>query len=713
MFDFIKRFWSKKDDQVLPMEFKSSHLLQFMHGTQGNVIAFNRYSVTEIIEHFQSVAPLNTAVMKIANAVGSLPCKIVDKRTGKVQEGLHPFLELLNHPNDELQQTKKDFLRDATIWKLLEGDTYIQADGKFNKPPIRLSILHPSCMIPIAGPTGFVEQFQYSSVGGVSIDFQKDPRTNKFLTKNKMQELIHLANFNAEQCRGALTGDPEVLPLFYEVNNYLLSSMHNVALLRNGARPSGAFILKKDSSDNPAVLSKEEFKRLRKQVDSFSGPGSAGRPYILEGGMSWQSLSENAKDMDFASLKDRSEQQIYKNLGVPIQLIMDVGATFNSMAASRLGFYEDTVLPMADDLFDFLSTKLLSRYPGGDNLKLVIDREKVDALALKRAEFVKSVEERRTLTLNEKRELLGSGPLPDGDVIVNMSGTIINIGSDAPSDDTQDNVAPNNNVDANAGKNLRIEKKDFEPEDLGAIIGAIGSPTVFSDIAPLINEVFTDVIEEFGAEFVTEIGVISLFELNDRVTTFVRAHTGEFITQINEATLNRLKQVVVEAIEGDFTGPEIIAAVEGVFDSRRSDASLKRISQTETTRLAGFSSNESMAQSGIEKKEWLAVKDGKTRDTHEELDGQVQDVTQPFINTDGATAQSPGGFGIADQDIECRCVSAPVFETKELVLRSDDERKTLWLKREQFRMTAEQQIESMARSVFTIQLTKIIQLLNR
>ncbi len=708
MLDFIKRFWSKKDDQLLqPMEIKSSHLVSFMHNTQGNVVAFNRYSVNDIIEHFQSVAPLNTAVMMIADAVGSLPLKIINKRTRQVQEGMHPFLELLEHPNNELQQTKKDFFRDAIIWKLLEGDTYIQADGMFTRPPIRLSVLHPSCLIPLSSSTGFIDQFQYSAVGGVFIDFQKDLRTGKFLTKDRQRELIHLANFNANQCRGALTGDPEVLPLFYEVNNYLLSSMHNVSLLRNGARPSGAFILKKDSSDNPAVLSKEEFKRLRRQVDSFSGPDSAGRPYILEGGMSWQSLSENAKDMDFAELKDRSEQQIYKNLGVPIDLIMAVGATFNNKASSELAFYQRTVLPRADDLFDFLSTKILSRYPGGENLKLVVDRENVDALALKRAEFVQSVEERKTLTLNEKRKILGSAPLPDGDIIVNTSGTIIQIGADAQA------TAEPNNVDANAGKNLQIEIKARTPEDLGAIIGAVGSPTVFADIAPVINEVFTNVVEELGAEFVTEIGVVALFELNERVTTFVRAHTGEFITQINEATLNQLREVVVEAIREDFTGKEIVDAVEDVFDNRRSAASLKRISQTETTRLAGFSSNESMTQSGIDKKEWLAVKDGKTRDTHEALDGQIQDVTQPFVNIDGATAQAPGGFGIADEDIECRCVSAPVFETKELVIRSDDERKTLWLKREHFRMSAEQQIESMARGVFSIQLAKILQLLER
>lgn len=57
-------------------------------------------------------------------------------------------------------------------------------------------------------------------------------------------------------------------------------------------------------------------------------------------------------------------------------------------------------------------------------------------------------------------------------------------------------------------------------------------------------------------------------------------------------------------------------------------------------------------------KQWDCTLDKRTRKTHIELDGQTRELDQPFkIPSTGATAQYPGGFGIAKEDIRCRCVS--------------------------------------------------------
>lgn len=57
-------------------------------------------------------------------------------------------------------------------------------------------------------------------------------------------------------------------------------------------------------------------------------------------------------------------------------------------------------------------------------------------------------------------------------------------------------------------------------------------------------------------------------------------------------------------------------------------------------------------------KQWDSTLDRKTRSTHIELDGQLRKIDQPFkIPSTGATAQYPGAFGIAKEDINCRCVS--------------------------------------------------------
>ena len=55
-------------------------------------------------------------------------------------------------------------------------------------------------------------------------------------------------------------------------------------------------------------------------------------------------------------------------------------------------------------------------------------------------------------------------------------------------------------------------------------------------------------------------------------------------------------------------------------------------------------------------KQWDSTIDRRTRATHVELDGQLREIDQPFkIPSTGATAMYPGGFGIAKEDINCRC----------------------------------------------------------
>lgn len=55
-------------------------------------------------------------------------------------------------------------------------------------------------------------------------------------------------------------------------------------------------------------------------------------------------------------------------------------------------------------------------------------------------------------------------------------------------------------------------------------------------------------------------------------------------------------------------------------------------------------------------KEWVSTLDSVTRQTHVELDGQVRELEEEFeIPSTGARAMYPGGFGLACEDVNCRC----------------------------------------------------------
>ena len=54
-------------------------------------------------------------------------------------------------------------------------------------------------------------------------------------------------------------------------------------------------------------------------------------------------------------------------------------------------------------------------------------------------------------------------------------------------------------------------------------------------------------------------------------------------------------------------------------------------------------------------KQWDSTLDAKTRPTHQEMDGQIVEVDKPFTSPDGNTAMYPGDFGVASEDVNCRC----------------------------------------------------------
>lgn len=53
-------------------------------------------------------------------------------------------------------------------------------------------------------------------------------------------------------------------------------------------------------------------------------------------------------------------------------------------------------------------------------------------------------------------------------------------------------------------------------------------------------------------------------------------------------------------------------------------------------------------------KQWDSTLDGRTRDSHRKLDGQIRELDEPF-EVNGMTAMQPGDFGDPAEDCNCRC----------------------------------------------------------
>ena len=93
-----------------------------------------------------------------------------------------------------------------------------------------------------------------------------------------------------------------------------------------------------------------------------------------------------------------------------------------------------------------------------------------------------------------------------------------------------------------------------------------------------------------------------------------------------------------------------------------SEADLKkayRIARTEGGRVqneAKFEVMKRAKENGADVvKQWDSTIDKRTRKTHMQLDGQIRELDEPF-EIEGNKAMYPHDFGIAEEDINCRCV---------------------------------------------------------
>ncbi len=92
-----------------------------------------------------------------------------------------------------------------------------------------------------------------------------------------------------------------------------------------------------------------------------------------------------------------------------------------------------------------------------------------------------------------------------------------------------------------------------------------------------------------------------------------------------------------------------------------------RIVRTESHRVvetAHYLGYLEVEDQGLEtEKQWIATLDNKTRDSHASLDGTQIPLKEDFISILGNRAPYPGAFGVAEEDVNCRCTVIQVYAT--------------------------------------------------
>ncbi|WP_417498071.1 phage portal protein [Maricaulis sp.] len=272
-------------------------------------------------EGFERNAITHRCVRLIAEAAAAVPLKASDAAVQALIDAPNP-----DQSGPELWENFHGFLQVA-------GNAYLELVS-LDGAPRELHVLRPDRMRVLPGAQGRPQGWEYA-VNGTKRRFERDRATGR-------APVFHIKLFHP--------GDD-----YYGLSPIQAAAraldLHNAggewakALLDNAARPSGALIF----DGGEGRMSPDQFDRLKAELeDNHTGPGNAGRPLLLEGGLDWKPMALSPADMDFTAARREAAREIALAFGVPPLLLGLPGDnTYANYREANLAFWRQTVSPLA------------------------------------------------------------------------------------------------------------------------------------------------------------------------------------------------------------------------------------------------------------------------------------------------------------------------------------------------------------------------------
>jgi phage portal protein BeeE len=144
------------------------------------------------------------------------------------------------------------------------------------------------------------------------------------------------------------------------------------------------------------------------------------------------------------------------------------------------------------------------------------------------------------------------------------------------------------------------------------------------------------------------------------VTEYITSRANQLAGQVTQTTYDAITDQLTQGVLEGESIDDLAARIRSVFanaDTARSVtiARTEVISAFNGAAVAGASS---LPSDVVIAQEWIATRDGRTRDAHAAVDGQVQLIGSPF-DVAGTAAAYPGDPALpASQTVNCRCAVA-------------------------------------------------------
>jgi HK97 family phage portal protein len=354
-------------------------------------------------EGYQENVVVYKCVNEISNGASAIKFNVFDK---DIKLDNHPILNLLERPNP--LQAGNEFFKALYSYLLLSGNSYILRNigGQLIK---ELWLLRPDRVVIKPSNNLIPKSYCYKLSGKVVAEYDVDKETG-------MSDVKHFKMWNPLDDYYGLS---PIRAASADIDQHNFAAKHNVNLLMNGARPSGAIIFRpRDEAGMSVQLTESQRQQLMTDLElRFQGSDNAGRAMLLEGDFDWKEMGLSPKDMDFLQLKNMSARDIAMCFGVPSQLVgIPDSQTYSNIQEARLALYEETIIPLMKRIESDLNEYLSPLY--GENIRIKYDYDSIPAMAERRKRLYENVTiavREGIISRNEARERLGMEPITGGD----------------------------------------------------------------------------------------------------------------------------------------------------------------------------------------------------------------------------------------------------------------------------------------------------------
>lgn len=150
--------------------------------------------------------------------------------------------------------------------------------------------------------------------------------------------------------------------------------------------------------------------------------------------------------------------------------------------------------------------------------------------------------------------------------------------------------------------------------------------------------------------------IVDAVQTDSKISTNLYTRLGEDVSYLKKSIRAELSRGIANGLTWVEMAAHIAHGMNSPFHKAMNKA--MRIARTEGHRIQNRAQMDTLnkaKENGADVvKQWISTLDDRTRETHKILDGQIREI-EDYFEVNGHKAKYPGGFGVASEDIHCRC----------------------------------------------------------